>query len=81
MQNYEGSLETFFVEVPTIWISKGPKQTILFCPLGPQAKFQRGPLDFQGPRAFTSGPPRALTTFNMNTSELIKNHIYIFIFR
>ena len=54
---------------PTIWISKGPKQNLKgtsieihyqfsnFCgPLGPQAKFHKGPIGFLGAR----GPyPRA----------------------
>ena len=70
------------VRDPTIWISKGPKQNLKGLSIeihyqfsnfgryiGPSGKISEGPpLDFQGPGALTSGPPRARDHF----SEMLK---------
>ena len=56
MQNYQGSLETFFVEVPTIWISKGPKQTFFFVHWALRQNFKGTHWIFRGPRPLPPGP-------------------------
>ena len=60
-------------EAPAIWISKGPTQNLkdpsieihyqfsnFAGSIALKENFTRVPLDFQGPRALTSGPHRAL---------------------
>ena len=71
--NHERALGRHFCwgsGAPTIWISKGPKQNLkgtsieihyqfsnFWSPLGPQAKFHKGPIGFLGARGPSLGLP------------------------